>query len=82
MRDPAWITMRWSGMSRTEPERIIPATRERLRRAALRAVDDPVKLESAARIIRAALGRKAIKLSELTPPPATPEPSHEERDAA
>jgi hypothetical protein len=69
-------------MSRTEPERIIPATRERLRRAALRAVDDPVKLESAARIIRAALARKAIKLCELTPLPARPEPSREGSDAA
>lgn len=36
-----------------------------------RAVDDPVKLARAARIIRAALARKRITLAELTADEAT-----------
>jgi len=43
-----------------------PATRERLRRAAERAVDDPIKLACAARIVRAALARQALAVSDLT----------------
>jgi hypothetical protein len=46
------------------------ATAERLRRAAHRAIDDPVKLARAARIIRAALDRDRITLADLTPLPA------------
>ncbi len=45
------------------------ATAEHNRRAAFRAVDDPVKLARAARIVRAALARKKISLADLTPLP-------------
>jgi len=38
------------------------------RYAAERAVDDPVKLAKAARIVRTALARQRITLDELLPP--------------
>jgi hypothetical protein len=43
------------------------ATAERLRRAAHRAVDDPTKLASAVRIVRAALAQKRLTANDLTP---------------
>ena len=46
------------------------ATAARLRNQASRAVDDPVKLARAARIVRVALARKKLTLAELTAPPA------------
>jgi hypothetical protein len=42
------------------------ATREHLRRAALRAIDDPAKLAWAARIVRTALERRRLTVAELT----------------
>lgn len=44
--------------------------------AAHRAVDDPVRLARAARIVRAALARKKITLAELTP---IPEPENRKK---
>jgi hypothetical protein len=41
------------------------------RNAAHRAVDDPAKLAAAARIVRAALARKRLALTDLTPLPDT-----------
>ncbi len=43
-------------------------TEPNLDRAAVRALDDPVKLARAARIIRVALERRRIALAELMPP--------------
>lgn len=37
------------------------------KRPAQRAIDDPVKLAHAARIVRAALARQRITLADLTP---------------
>ena len=42
------------------------ATTEHLRRAAVRALDNPVALERAARIVRVALERKRLTLDDLT----------------
>lgn len=41
------------------------ATRERMRRHAVRAIDDPVELAKAARIVRVALERKRLRLEDL-----------------
>ena len=41
------------------------ATRERLRRHAIRAIDDPVELAKAARIVRAAIQRRRLRLADL-----------------
>lgn len=43
------------------------ATAAHIHNATLRALDDPVQLAKAARIIRAALARKKIRVDELTP---------------
>jgi hypothetical protein len=48
-------------------ERTAAARAEHLLRSAHRAVDDPVQLARAARIVRAALARKRLTLAELTP---------------
>jgi hypothetical protein len=45
----------------------------RLTQTAHRAVDDPLELARAARIVRAALARKRLTLAELTPLPAGPD---------
>jgi hypothetical protein len=42
----------------------------RLTQTAHRAVDDPLELARAARIVRAALARRRLTLAELTPLPA------------
>jgi hypothetical protein len=44
----------------------------RLTQTAHRAVDDPVQLARAARIVRAALARERISMTELTPLPVAP----------
>lgn len=49
------------------PKRTEAATNERLRRAAVRALDDPAKLNWAARIIREALARNQMTLADLAP---------------
>lgn len=46
------------------------ATREHLRRSAHRAVDDPLALARAARIVRAALARQRLTIEDLTAPSA------------
>jgi hypothetical protein len=43
----------------------------RLTQTAHRAVDDPLELARAARIVRAALARRKLTLDELTPLPPT-----------
>jgi hypothetical protein len=52
--------------------RTAAATAEHSRWAAHRAVDDPAKLAKAARVVRAALARNKLNLTDLTPldPPA------------
>jgi hypothetical protein len=50
--------------------RTAAATEARLRNQANRAVDDPVKLARAARIVRAALVRRKLTIDDLTPLPA------------
>ncbi len=52
-------------MERTDPA--IAARRAHQRNAALRAIDDPVKLQRAARIVRAALERNRLTLADLAP---------------
>jgi hypothetical protein len=44
-----------------------PARAAMLQNAAERAIDDPVKLARAARIVRIALARQLLTLDELTP---------------
>ena len=51
------------GLQRTEKAR-----NEHLRRAAIRAIDDPVELARAARIIRAALDLRALTPADLQGP--------------
>lgn len=46
------------------------------------ALDDPVQLTRAARIIRAALGRQRLTLEELTPLPPVPQSDGGTADAA
>lgn len=56
-------------MSTPAPDRLPrthKATTEHLRRAAVRALDDPVALARAARIVRVALSRNVLTLGELT----------------
>ncbi len=50
---------------RNTPEHTAPGRAEMLRRAAVRAIDDPVKLDRAARIIREALRRERLTLADL-----------------
>ncbi|GAA1839949.1 hypothetical protein [Asanoa iriomotensis] len=45
-----------------------PARAVALRRAAERAADDPAKLSKAVRIVRAAIERQQLTLSDLTAP--------------
>ncbi len=45
----------------------VAARRAHQRNAALRAIDDPVKLQRAARIVRAALERNRLTLADLDP---------------
>lgn len=47
--------------------RTAPARAAHELRAAERAVDDPVKLARAARIVRAALARRVLTVEDLTP---------------
>lgn len=47
--------------------RTAAATEAHLRNSAHRAVDDPAQLARAARIVRAALARQRLTLSDLTP---------------
>jgi hypothetical protein len=49
------------------PGRTAKATETHMRNAAIRAVDDPVKLAWAARVITTALERGRINLADLTP---------------
>jgi hypothetical protein len=49
------------------------ARKVKLANAAHRAVDDPVQLARAARIVRAALARQRLTITELTPLPETNE---------
>ena len=53
-------------MSTTSERRTDAATSAHMARAALRAVDDPVVLAKAARIVRAALQRRALVPRDLT----------------
>jgi hypothetical protein len=53
--------------------RTAKARRVQLTRTAHRAVDDPLELARAARIVRAALARQRLNLSDLTPLPANHE---------
>lgn len=46
---------------------MVEARAAHLKRAANRAVDDPVELARAARIVRAALERKRLRLADLDP---------------
>jgi hypothetical protein len=50
-----------------------PARRVRLTQTAHRAVDDPIELARAARIVRAALARQRLTIDDLTPLPANHE---------
>jgi hypothetical protein len=50
----------------TERARTDAATAGHMRRAALRAVDDPATLAKAARIVRAALARRVLTPRDLT----------------
>jgi hypothetical protein len=43
------------------------ARAEHLRRAAVRAADDPLELAKAARIVRAAIERRRLRLADLDP---------------
>jgi hypothetical protein len=52
--------------------RTAAATEEHMRRAAIRALDDPAQLARAARIVRAALARQRLTLADLTTLPTTP----------
>lgn len=45
--------------------RTAPARATMTRKAALRAIDDPVKLERAARIVRVALERRRLELADV-----------------
>lgn len=58
------------GRQRTNTAAAIEATK---RLAAERAVDDPVKLAKAARIVRVALARQRLTLADLTPLPGAGE---------
>lgn len=51
------------------------ARAEHLRRAAVRAIDDPVELAKAARIVRCALERKRLRLADVAPLPELGEAS-------
>ncbi len=53
------------GKQRTNTAPAIEATQQH---AADRAIDDPVKLARAARIVRTALARQRLTLDELLPP--------------
>ena len=56
--DPAATRKSW-------PRNTVPATAAHVRNAAERAVDDPVQLARAARIVRAALARQRLTLADL-----------------
>lgn len=58
---------------RPEDLQVAPAVVGRMRAAALRAVDDPVALGRAARIVRAALARRVIVLRDLQGDIVSPE---------
>jgi hypothetical protein len=55
--------------------RTAAATEAHLRNAAHRAVDDPIQLARAARIVRVALERQRLTLADLTPDAADPKPA-------
>jgi hypothetical protein len=50
--------------------RTAKARQVQLTRTAHRAVDDPVELARAARVVRAALARQRLSIDDLTPLPA------------
>ncbi|MGH9287038.1 MAG: hypothetical protein ACRD0V_01870 [Acidimicrobiales bacterium] len=52
-------------MTTTDTDSMAKARGEMMRRAAERAVDDPRQLARAARIVRAALARKALEPADL-----------------
>jgi len=53
----------------TGAERVRAANEARMYNSARRAIDDPVVLGRAARIVRVALARKALTLADLEPMP-------------
>jgi len=55
-------------MSHDTKPRTANATEAVKQYAAERAIDDPVKLERAARIVRAALARQRLTIADLTAP--------------
>jgi hypothetical protein len=57
-------------MPAATPETLAKARDEHLRRAAVRALNDPIALARAARIVRAALERGRLTPEDLTPPDA------------
>lgn len=59
----------------SRPVRTAAATEAVQQYAAERAVDDPVKLARAARIVRAALARRKLSVDDLTPSPLDAVPS-------
>ena len=59
----------WTGVPLAERQAATAAARHAVEtRAANRAVDDPVALARAARIVRVALERKRLTLADLTEP--------------
>lgn len=58
------------------PDRAARARQVFQTNSAHRAVNDPVRLARAARIVRAALARKRLRLADLTPLPAEAEQDH------
>jgi hypothetical protein len=61
---------RWDGTSEDQRRQGTSKARERQQQnAALRALDDPVKLAQAARVVRAALERRKLTVSDLLPEP-------------
>lgn len=53
-------------------DRSVPARAALLEKSAIRALDDPVALARAARIVRAALARRRLSTADLEPPIVRP----------
>lgn len=73
--EAARIRARIAAQKRHHPDADTSALERELKAATLaarveRAIDDPVQLAQAARIVRAALDRKRVALADLTPLPA------------
>ncbi|MDX2822178.1 hypothetical protein PV416_13985 [Streptomyces ipomoeae] len=82
--EAARIRARIAAQKRHHPDADTSALERELKAATLaahveRAIDDPVQLAQAARIVRAALDRMGVALTDLTPFPA---PDGDSRDAA